>query len=178
MRRNTVVLEFRSPTKASGATVEADSIDGITGGLQFPSFTIQRAWHRIGERKWKAIQPAPNAHEDAAQTIGGRIPTAISPAGSPARPGRPRRTPQLRSAVVWLRHSTRNGTCAGEVQSPARNNGHSPAPLDSYCGLPVQTGASQATGLAGSAPGASPPPAVHTRTKKNWLAVSSIFGVQ
>src|SRR5207245_1630967 len=33
---------------------------------------IQRAWHRIGNRIRKAIQPVPNAYEDAAQTIGGR----------------------------------------------------------------------------------------------------------
>src|SRR5437763_6041833 len=44
----------------------------MTRGLQSPSFTIQRAWHRIGNRRRKAIQPVPNAYEDAAQTIGGR----------------------------------------------------------------------------------------------------------
>ena len=32
--------------------------------------------------------------------------------------------------------------------------------------LPVHTGASHATGLAGSPPAASPPPAFHTRIKK------------
>src|SRR5256885_11423754 len=44
----------------------------MTRGLQSPSSTIQRAWHRIGNRIRKAIQPVPNAYEDAAQTIGGR----------------------------------------------------------------------------------------------------------
>ena len=43
---------------------------------------------------------------------------------------------------------------------------------------PVQTGASHAIGLAGSAPGASPPPAVQTRTKKYRAVESSIVGVQ
>src|SRR5438874_10941410 len=33
---------------------------------------VLRAWHRIGNRIRKAIQPVPNAYEDAAQTIGGR----------------------------------------------------------------------------------------------------------
>src|SRR5437879_11046007 len=50
----------------------SDGVDGITGGLQFPSSTIQRAWHRIGNRERRAIQPVSNAYEDAAQTIGGR----------------------------------------------------------------------------------------------------------
>ena len=40
--------------------------------MQSPSNTIQRAWHRIGNRIRKAIQPVPNAYEDEAQTIGGR----------------------------------------------------------------------------------------------------------
>src|SRR5436190_21258265 len=44
----------------------------MTRGLQSPSSTIQRAWHRIGNRIRKAIQPVPNAYEDEAQTIGGR----------------------------------------------------------------------------------------------------------
>lgn len=44
--------------------------------------------------------------------------------------------------------------------------------------LPVQTGASQATGLAGLAPDASPPPAFHTRTKKYLLVASVIAGFQ
>jgi len=38
--------------------------------------------------------------------------------------------------------------------------------------LPVQTGANHATGLTGSAPGASPPPAFHTLTK-TYLLVES-----
>src|SRR5260370_538591 len=41
----------------------SDGVDGITGGLQFPSSTIQRAWHRIGNRKCRAIQPVSNAYE-------------------------------------------------------------------------------------------------------------------
>ena len=44
--------------------------------------------------------------------------------------------------------------------------------------LPVQTGASQATGLLGLPPVASPPPAFHTRTKKNRLVGSWIVGLQ
>src|SRR5437870_13093647 len=44
----------------------------MTRGLHSPSSTIQRAWHRIGNRIRKAIQPVPNAYEDEAQTIGGR----------------------------------------------------------------------------------------------------------
>jgi Prolipoprotein diacylglyceryl transferase len=43
---------------------------------------------------------------------------------------------------------------------------------------PVQTGASHAMGLAGSAPGASPPPAFHTRTKKYLLVGSVTVGDQ
>jgi hypothetical protein len=43
---------------------------------------------------------------------------------------------------------------------------------------PVQTGESQAMGLAGSAPAASPPPAFHTRTRKYLLVESVIVGVQ
>ena len=42
------------------------------GGFEFPSSTIQRAWHRIGNRESRAIQPVSNAYEDAAQTTGGR----------------------------------------------------------------------------------------------------------
>src|SRR5439155_7359332 len=45
---------------------------GMTRGLQSPSSTIQRAWHRIGNRIRRAIQPVSNAYEDAAQTTGGR----------------------------------------------------------------------------------------------------------
>jgi hypothetical protein len=44
--------------------------------------------------------------------------------------------------------------------------------------LPVQIGASQATGSAAFAFGASPPPAFHTRTKKYLLVESSMVGVQ
>ena len=44
--------------------------------------------------------------------------------------------------------------------------------------LPVQTGANQATGLTGLPPAASPPPAFHTRTKKNLLVESWIVGLQ
>ena len=43
-----------------------------TQGVRIPSSTIQRAWHRIGNRKRRAMQPVSNAYEDAAQTIGGR----------------------------------------------------------------------------------------------------------
>src|SRR5258707_7856031 len=72
MRRITVVLEFRSPLTACGITASVDGVDGINQGVAIPSITIQRAWHRIGNRIRKAIQPVPNAYEDEAQTICGR----------------------------------------------------------------------------------------------------------
>jgi hypothetical protein len=43
---------------------------------------------------------------------------------------------------------------------------------------PVQTGASHAIGLSGEPPGASPPPAFHTRTKKYLLIESVMVGDQ
>src|SRR5438309_10186594 len=63
-------------------------VDGMARGLQSPSSTIQRAWHRIGNRRCRAIQPVSNAYEDAAQTTGGRN----THGDKSARPGRPRRT--------------------------------------------------------------------------------------
>ena len=68
-------------SKASVATASCRWRRRNNQGVAIPSSKIQRAWHRIGNRKRKAIQPAPNAYEDAAQTIGGRIPTAKSPTG-------------------------------------------------------------------------------------------------
>src|SRR6266481_8974905 len=104
MRRITVVLEFRSPFVVRGLRRHcvSDGVDGITRGLQFPSSTIQRAWHRIGNRKRKAIQPVPNAYEDAAQTIGGRIPTAISPTGFTRKARPPATHSRPRAAEVRL----------------------------------------------------------------------------
>src|SRR5437899_12204581 len=96
MRRNTVVLEFRSPKKASGATAEVDGIDGITGGLQFPSITIQRAWLRIGERTRSGHSaPVPLRTKMRLKLLAaGKTHGDKSDGVLPVRPGRPRRTPQ------------------------------------------------------------------------------------
>src|SRR5205809_1120165 len=79
----------------------------MTRGLQSPSSTIQRAWHRIGNRIRKAIQPVPNAYEDEAQTIGGRKTHGDKSDGLPVRPGRPRRTLNLCPAEVYSMNKTR-----------------------------------------------------------------------
>src|ERR1035437_6408486 len=57
----------------------------ITPGGKYP-IGYQRVKHRIG-KDMQAIQPA-EIMEDAAQIIGGRIRTAISPEGLPSGPGR------------------------------------------------------------------------------------------
>jgi len=36
MRRNTVVLEFRSPLTACGITAAVDGVDGINQGIRIP----------------------------------------------------------------------------------------------------------------------------------------------
>ena len=88
MCRITVILDFRSPLTASGATY-GPGVDGrILGDRGSQVVPIQRARHRIGTRE--RAQGLTNALEDAAQIIGGRIRSAISPAGETAGPGRQR----------------------------------------------------------------------------------------
>src|SRR5437762_6166336 len=81
MRRITVVTGIPEPVERLAPPLLREMVTTESQGVAIPSSTIQRAWHRIGNRIRKAIQPVPNAYEDAAQTIGGRIPTAISPTG-------------------------------------------------------------------------------------------------
>ncbi len=69
----------------------SDGVDGITGGLQFPSSTIQRAWLQSENRVSRAIQPVSNAYEDAAQNYWRpeyprrQVRTGLTPQGPAAR---------------------------------------------------------------------------------------------
>src|SRR5438270_675620 len=89
----------------------------MTRGLQSPSSTIQRAWHRIGNRRRKAIQPVPNAYEDAAQTIGGRK-THGDKSDGVYRKARP---PATHSATLSSRsvfNHPKRAACTGFILSP------------------------------------------------------------
>src|SRR5438874_491145 len=87
---------------ARAATASADGDDGITGGCN-PQQHNPESLASNRDRIRKAIQPVPNAYEDAAQTIGGRIPTAISPTGftRKARPPATQVAPLPRRSVPF-----------------------------------------------------------------------------
>src|SRR5437879_8087588 len=98
-------------------TAEVDGDDGMTRGLQSPSFTIQRAWHRIGNRKRKAIQPVPNAYEDAAQTIGGRK-THGDKSDGVYRKARPPATYTQSLPSRSVVNDSKRAACTGFILSP------------------------------------------------------------
>src|SRR5437868_12777594 len=93
----------------------------MTRGLQSPSSTIQRAWHRIGNRIRKAIQPVPNAYEDAAQTIGGRK-THGDKSDGVYRKARPPATytQPLPSRSVFKKGANRSRRCQNAKQNQSR----------------------------------------------------------
>src|SRR5580704_2750987 len=88
MCRITVILDFRSPLTACGVTYGHD-VDGRVQGIAIPKHHHSRGPFIESVLRKGASWPS-NALEDEAQIIGGRIRTAISPAGETAGPGRQR----------------------------------------------------------------------------------------
>src|SRR5882757_4466203 len=69
-----------APGKARAATASADGDDGITGGCNPQQHNPESL--ASNRKSYKEGHSAcSQCNEDAAQTIGGRIPTAISPTG-------------------------------------------------------------------------------------------------
>src|SRR5580704_3812447 len=80
MCRITVILDFRSPLTACGVTYGHD-VDGRVQGIAIPKHHNSRGPFIESVLRKGASWPS-NALEDEAQIIGGRIRTAISPAGN------------------------------------------------------------------------------------------------
>src|SRR6266478_5863493 len=88
--------------RLAASLLRADDVDGITGGCNPQHYNPESLASNRGAYEQGHPALFSTAHEDAAQTIGGRIPTAISPTGFTCKARPPATHQRLCPAEVSL----------------------------------------------------------------------------